>query len=99
VVAHAPVNPAYVESLDRRIVVQANLGKSTRPYSTNNYSERARVVAQVVECLPSKHWPYNQKKKKKKVVFHKWKHLTVYSFFIIANFCSSCMVNTLGFYF
>jgi hypothetical protein len=54
-VIHA-CNPNYMESLSRRMAVQAILGKKKRPHSESNKAQRLRVyVAQVVECLHSKH--------------------------------------------
>jgi hypothetical protein len=47
-------HPSYMESVNRRIVVQASLGIKVRPYSKNNKAKKAGSVAKVVECLPSK---------------------------------------------
>jgi hypothetical protein len=41
----------------RRITVQGQSGKNVRPYSKNNEVQEDWGIAQVLECLPSKHIP------------------------------------------
>jgi hypothetical protein len=59
-----------------RIIVQAGLGKKQDPISKIIRTKRAGGMAQVVECLISKHetefkFQYHKKKKKSKSLFQK----------------------------
>jgi hypothetical protein len=47
-------HPSYAGSINRRIVVQTSLGIMQDPIQKTK-AKRARGVAQVFECLPSKH--------------------------------------------
>jgi hypothetical protein len=40
-------------SINRRIIVEAGLGKNTRPYPKNNYGKRVGGMTQVIKCLTS----------------------------------------------
>jgi hypothetical protein len=44
-----------VESINRRMVVQASPGINVRPYLKRSYSKNGWGMAQMVEQLPSKH--------------------------------------------
>jgi hypothetical protein len=64
--------PSYTGGTNRRIVVQASLGKNMRPYSKIITAKRAQALGQVAECLPTK-WealrfktPVSKKEKKKR---------------------------------
>jgi hypothetical protein len=46
---------SYAVNINRKIVVQTGLDKNSRSYPKINQSTRTRGMAQVVECLPSKH--------------------------------------------
>jgi hypothetical protein len=50
-----PVTPATVGSINRKITVQVCLGKKQDPISKITRAKMAAGVANVVECLPSKH--------------------------------------------
>jgi hypothetical protein len=45
----------HVGGINRITMAQTNLGKNLRPYLKNSQSKKIFGVAQVEECLPSKH--------------------------------------------
>jgi hypothetical protein len=55
---------SYVESVSGRIVTQADSGINRRSYRKNNKRKRIRGLAEMVECLLSKHKALGSKGKK-----------------------------------
>jgi hypothetical protein len=48
-----PVTQVMVQSMRKRIIIQATLGKKQKPISKITRVQRAGGVVQVTECLPS----------------------------------------------
>jgi hypothetical protein len=54
VVVHA-YHPTFTRNVNRKIVVQADLGINSRPYSKITKVKMSEGVAQMIAHLPSKH--------------------------------------------